>query len=132
MEDFLKRVIKGNGITPSDLLVQSLNNNFENSINVEWSDKADYFEAIFYQDKLEYIAMFSREGALLEYRIFLPKGYLPEKLKKIAESKGEIMNSIMRNKGNSVEYEIIIRNENLIRYLIRLTDIGNLIEEKKL
>ncbi|MCF8381175.1 MAG: hypothetical protein K9H49_16505 [Bacteroidales bacterium] len=132
MEDFLKRVIEGNGIIPSDLLIQSLHTNFENSVNVEWSVKGDYFEAIFYKDKLEYIAIFHRDGTLLEYRIFLPKGYLPEKLKKIAESKGEIMNSIMRNTGNSVEYEIIIRNEDLIRYLIRLSDIGVLIEEKKL
>ena len=69
--------------------------------------------------------------SLLEYKIYLPIGYLPENLNKIVKEKGEIMNVIMRNKGNIIEYEVIVRDKALIRYLIILSDVGELIEENK-
>jgi len=133
MEDFLKKVIEGTGIKPSEVVLQSLNHNFNNFTNVEWYDKGECVEAIFYKDKLEHIAKFDLKGSLIEYRIYLPKGYLPENLKEIVTAKGgEIMNVIIRNKGNSIEYEVIIRDKELSRYLIRLSEVGGLLEKKKL
>ncbi|MBC8321069.1 MAG: hypothetical protein H8E34_10130 [Bacteroidetes bacterium] len=130
MNDFLKKVLKGNGISPSRVCLQAFNHNFENAVNVEWYNKKNYLEAIFYKDNIEHIAIFNLNGNLIEYKLFLPEGYLPASIIKIVEAKGEIMNAVMRNKGNMVEYEIIVRDGKLNRHLITLSDIGILIEEK--
>lgn len=132
MNKFLKNVIEGNGITPSAIFLHAFNQNFENAVNVEWYDKGEFFEAIFYKDKMEHIAIFNLTGRLLEYKLYLPEGYLPEPIKKRVEEKGEIMNAVMRNKGNMVEYEVIVRDKELIRHLITLSDVGCLLGEQKL
>jgi len=132
MNDFLKKVFEGNGVSPSGICLQSFNQNFEDAKNVEWFKNENHFEAIFYKNNLEHIAIFSLTGVLTEYRLNMPADYLPEPIKNIVSSKGEIMNSVMRNKGNMLEYEVIVRDQELNRHLITLSDIGRLIEEKKL
>ncbi len=132
MNNFLKNIIEGNGITPSNICLEAFQQNFENAINVEWFEKTDSYETIFYKDNLEHIATYSKLGILLEYKVNLHDGYLPEAIKNIAEEKGEIMNSVMINKGNRVEYEVIVRNVQLTRYLLNITDIGTVLQEKKL
>lgn len=132
MNDFLKKVVEGNGVSPSDVCLQSFNQNFENAINVEWFNKENFYEAIFYKNNLEHIAIFSLSGILTEYSQNLPADYLPEPIKVTVSSKGEIMNSVMINKGNLLEYEVIVRDKQLNRYLIILSDLGRIKEEKKL
>ncbi len=130
MKDFLKKVTKGIGISPSKICLHAFNQNFKDAINVDWYSKGDYYEAVFYKENLEHIAIFSLSGSLIEYKLYLPEGYLPLPIKNMAETIGEIMNAVMRNKGNMVEYEIIVRDSKLTRHLITLSDIGSLIEEK--
>lgn len=132
MDDFLKKIIDGNSVTPSDVCLNAFKQKFGDALNVDWYEKGEFFEAIFYKEKIEHIAIFDLEGTLIEYKTYLPEGYLPESIKSIAETKGEIMSSVMRNKGNRIEYEIIVRDASLTRYLITLTDMGSLIEEKML
>lgn len=132
MNDFLKKVIEGSDNSPSTICLEAFNQNFQDAVNIDWYKRDDYYEAIFYKDSLEHIANFDFSGNLIEYKLFLPDGFLPESIKTIAESKGEIMNSVMKNKGNSLEYEIIIRDENLKRYLLHLSDLGKVIDEIKL
>lgn len=130
MKDFLKRVIEGTGIPPSEACLQSLNDNFNEAFNVEWFSKEGYFEAIFYRHNLEHIALFSLDGALLEYKQNIPAEQLPEYIRSTVLSKGEIMNSVQKNKGNIIEYEFIVRDKLLKRYLIILSDMGEIKEEK--
>ncbi|MFO7669682.1 MAG: hypothetical protein R6W31_08500 [Bacteroidales bacterium] len=132
MNDFLKRMVEGNGVTPSEVCLKSLNQNFEDAINVEWFKKDNCFEAIFYKNNREHIAIFSSSGILNEYRLNIPPDYLPEIIKNFVSTRGEIMNSVIRNKGNMIEYEVIFRDKELNRHLINLSDIGRIIEEKKL
>jgi len=132
MNNFLKNVVEGNGVSPSDICLKSFNENFEDAINIEWFKKENNFEAIFYKNNLEHIAIFSLTGILMEYRLNLSADFLPEPIKNIVLSKGEIMNYVMRNKGNKIEYEVIVRDKELNRKLITLLDIGVIIEEKKL
>lgn len=132
MRKFIRKIVEGNMVSPSNICLQSFKENFKDAVNIEWYDKTDYYEAIFYKNNLEHIALFSLTGILMEYRLNLPINYLPEPIKNMAMEKGEIMNSVMRNKGNVVEYEIIIRDERLIRYQLLYSEIGFLIEEKML
>ncbi|MBN1119206.1 MAG: hypothetical protein JXA77_18495 [Bacteroidales bacterium] len=132
MKKFLKKILVGNGVSPSEVCLQSFNGNFADAVNVEWFSKKGYYEVVFYQNNLEHIAAFSLNGVLLEYRQNLSVEYLPEVIKNIALSKGEIMNSVLKNKGNMLEYELIIRDKFLKRQLILLTDMGEIKEEKAL
>ncbi|NJO92819.1 MAG: hypothetical protein HC831_30515, partial [Chloroflexia bacterium] len=97
-----------------------------------WFDRSTFFEAIFYKDQMEYIADFSQTGELIEYKMHLPVEYLPEAIKTQLESTGEIMNTLLKNKGNSIEYEAIVRDSRQLRYLIRITNLGKVIEERQL
>ena len=132
MNDFIKRVLQGNGIIPEDVCLQAFSQNFEGAVDVEWFKKENFYEAIFYRNNLEHIAIFNLSGLLEEYSQNLPLEYLPEHIKTIVSSKGEIMNSVLKNKGNMLEYEIILRDNELNRHLIILSDVGGVIEEKKL
>ena len=51
MSDFLKKIIKGNGVIPSEVCLQSLKQNFEDALNVEWFNKENHAEAIFYKNE---------------------------------------------------------------------------------
>jgi hypothetical protein len=42
------------------------------------------------------------------------------------------MNSLMRNKGNKVEYEVIVRDKQLNRNQITISDLGRVIENRRL
>jgi hypothetical protein len=130
MQKFLKNIFKGNGVLPSDACLQSFNDNFPDAINVEWYSKDGYYEAIFYRNTQEYIASFNLTGVLLEYRQNILIEFLPELIKNIALEKGEIMNSVLKNKGNTLEYELIVRHKSLKRQLIVFSDIGDILEEK--
>lgn len=132
MKEFLRKVIEGNKETPSDVCLNSFNQNFEDAINVEWYRRGKNFEAVFYKNNFEHIAIFGMNGILSEYRLFLPTEFLPGAIKNTVLSEGEIMNSLMRNKGNRVEYEVIVRDKNLKRTQITLSEFGRVLESKKL
>ena len=132
MKDFIKKVITGAGISPPDVCLHSLNRNFENAVNVEWSRREGCYEAIFYNNCIEHIAIFSLAGTLEEYRQNLTPEYLPESVRNLALQKGEIMNSVLRNKGSKLEYEIILRDQQLKRHMVIFSDLGEIIEERQL
>jgi hypothetical protein len=132
MKSFLRKVVEGSGISPSEICSRSFKENFEDAVNVEWFNKTDYYEAIFYKNSIEHIAIFSLTGILSEYRLNLPMDYLPEPIKIMALKKGEIMNTVFINKGNMIEYELIIKDKEFNRKLVVFSDIGNIIAERKL
>ena len=132
MNNFLKKIIEGNGIIPPEVCQKSFDCNFNNAINTEWYKKEEYFEAVFYKENSEYIAIFDESGDLLQYKQFLPNEFLPETIKKMLEIKGEIMNVVLRNKRNTIEYEVIIRDPDLNRFLLILSDIGIVLDERLL
>ncbi|MFT6866182.1 MAG: hypothetical protein ACJA08_001011 [Cyclobacteriaceae bacterium] len=132
MKAFFEKIISTNGIVAPISCDQSFSQNFTGAIKVEWSKTDNCYEAVFYLNNLEHIAIFSLDGLLIEYRMILPDGYLPEQIKNKLEDMGEIMNKILINKGNSLIYEIIVRDKNLVRSLVLMTDLGVVIEEKRL
>ena len=132
MKDFLKKVIEGHGISPPEICLESFKEVFNDAINVEWFKREDRFEAVFYRNNLEHIAFFSANGIFEEYRLNLPADHLPVRITKLLSYKGEIMNSVLRNKGNLLEYEVIVRDPDFTRSLITISDTGNILEERVL
>lgn len=132
MEDFFKKVIEGSGIIPPEVCTKAFTSNFSNAINVEWFRRESKYEAVFYQDNNEYIALFDISGNLEKYKMYLTNEFLPESIKQNMEVKGEIMNVVLINEGNHILYEVIIRDMQLKRFLILITQLGQIIEERQL
>jgi hypothetical protein len=132
MMNFFSKIFKGSLFSPPEIIRNALVNSFQDVINIEWNKNGESYEAIFYKDNIEYIAIFESSGTLLEYKMFLPEGFLPEKIKSELNKKGETMNAVMINKGSSVTYEAIYRDKELIRYVIIFNELGGIIEEKVL
>ncbi len=100
--------------------------------NIDWSEKEAKFEAIFYQDDIEYIAMFDQQGLLEKYTMYLTPDLLPVAIKTHMDQLGEIMNAVLINEGNQLLYEVIIRDANLKRYVLMVDQLGKVLEERKL
>ncbi len=106
---------------------KKLKNIFPMAKNMEWEQKEDIFETIFYLDDIEHIAKFSKEGEIPEYKKNLWPAELPENIKKEGAKFGEIMNGIIIFRGTDLFYEMIIRNEKLDRYEFLYDQNGKLI-----
>jgi len=132
MKEFLRKVVQGHGISPSAACRKSFAANFAGAADVEWFMAGEHYEAIFYRNKLEHIALFGQDGLLMEYRKKLPVDFLPNPVRHLALSRGEIMNALMKNKGNMLEYELIVRKAPCERYLLVISDLGNMKEERML
>lgn len=132
MMNFFSKIFGDSIFSPPEVVKNSLKERFPSVINVEWNKSGDIFEAIFYKDNIECIANFDRSGLLIVYKMFLSEDYLPQNIKSTMEQKGEIMNAVMINKGNSITYEIIYRDKELIRYLMLFSEIGVILEERVL
>lgn len=111
---------------------ENLIDKFPSVINVEWNTVEENFEAIFYFDQVEHIALFSKEGNLIEYKLTLNHDELPEKLSTILNAKGKIMNLVKIVKGSSTFIESIILDDNDKRYLLLSTTEGDEIEFRAL
>jgi hypothetical protein len=132
VENLAKKILVHDTIQPPESCLQLFNDNFRGAINIDWFENGDRYEAIFYKDNIEHIAYYNKNGSLEVYKMFLPTQFLPESIKSTLERKGEIMNLVLINKGNSINYEVIIRDKDLQRYLFLVSDLGNVISEIKL
>ncbi|MEQ8245566.1 hypothetical protein [Fulvivirga sp.] len=130
-KDILK-ILQSDNVDPTPECLNAFNEKFSGSVGLEWHANKSNFEAIFYKDNLEHIALFSPDGQLIEYRRFVPEGNLPLGIRQQVLEKGEIMNRVLLNRGNEIFYEVIYRDQQKQRYMLLLTDLGNIIEHKKL
>ena len=113
-------------------VIHALETNFPGAMNVEWEHKKSGFEAIFYLNDVEHISLFSGKGILLENKKNLWPNEIPENIAAVCNSKGEIMNGIVINRGDKLFYEVIIRDTNLNRYLLLFEPNGTLLKTEKL
>jgi hypothetical protein len=105
---------------------------FPDAINVEWENKRNIYEAVFYLNDIEHIAQLNTEGELAEYKKNLWPGELPDNITLKSSEIGEIMNSIVIFKNNTRIYEVIIRDINHHRKLLLFDVNANLINSEKL
>lgn len=100
--------------------------------SIEWINQNGVFEAIFYEHDLEKIARFDLEGNFLEVRTNLSPDDIPSTVKANIDSGMEIMNCIVADNNASIFYELIVRNQSLIRFLIIVDESGTIIRNEKL
>jgi hypothetical protein len=132
MKRELMKLVEGVGIKAPKACTDSLELNFSRATNIEWHQIKSYFEAIFYQDNLEFIALFKADGELIEYRRVVPEGYLPFAIRQLVLEKGEVMDRVLVNRGNELYYEVIYRDQDLNRFVLLINDLGEVVTHKKL
>ncbi len=132
MKNILSKLFKFSTISLPSPVKNSFLDQFGDSINVEWTQSDDFYEAIFYRDEIEHIAHFDSSGKLLNLKKNLPIHATPIHIKEKGQKHGEIMNVIEIREDEIVGYELIIRDEALIRYSLLLNEKGGLIQKSKL
>ncbi len=124
--------IFGSRKKPSEILKNGLLKHFPLARSIEWNGLGNCFEAIFYDGDAEKIARFNSDGVLLEQRVNIAEGGIPEVIIASLGTDYELMNCIELQQPGSLQYEIIARDKNLIRYLLIFDTKGLLVSKSKL
>lgn len=132
MKNILSKILKFSSVSLPAKVKNSFFEKFGDSLNVEWLKTDDFYEAIFYRDEIEHIARFDSTGKLLNLKRNLPIHSTPDHIKTKAADHGELMNVIEISEDEIVGYELIIRDEELIRFSLLLNEKGGLIQKSKL
>jgi len=133
LRSLFKKIIGGTKSHVPENIQATLLNAFPGASSIEWATREHYFESVFYSEDQEYIAKLAFDGKLLEYRKNEPLDAIPETLRDIALQHGEVMNCIsIHATDDEPLYEVIVRDENFVRFLMLLKADGSLISELKL
>lgn len=116
---------------PTQIQAQ-LTQEFPDAMNVEWDEKEDFFEAIFYINGTEYIAKISKDSELTSYQKNLTQDELPDMISSKCLSMGEIMNVIAIHTKKDDLFEVIVRDKDFNRTLLLLSKTGELLNSKKI
>ncbi len=132
MKNILSKFFKFSGISLPSRVKDSFSEKFGDSLNAEWIHTDDFYEAIFYLEDIEHIGHFDASGKLLNLKKNLPIQNTPDHIKEKAAQHGELMNVIEIMENEIVGYELIVRDETLIRFSLLLNEKGGLIQKNKL
>lgn len=132
MKNIFSKIFKFASVSvPAEVKI-AFSEQFGDSINEEWLQSEDFYEAIFYSEDMEQIAHYDSAGKLLNLKRNLPIHSSPDHIKEKAAKHGELMNVIEIREDEIVGYELIVRDETLIRYSLLLNEKGGLIQKSKL
>ena len=130
VDAFFKSFLEGSSITAPDIVLGAFASIFPEAFNIEWLRNGDLYEAIFYDKDVEKIAKFNTKGSWLETGINREVNLIPLTIKSEAEKFGEIMNSIEFKTTDSRKFEIIVRDSRMNRFLLIISDSGDLINNR--
>ena len=132
MKNILSKIFKFTHVnlpTPVKIAFKEM---FGESLNVEWLQTDDFYEAIFYLEDIEHIAHFDASGKMLNLKKNLSIQSTPLHIQAKAAKHGELMNAIEIIEDEVVGYELIVRDETLTRFSLLLNEKGGLIHKTKL
>lgn len=132
MKRLIKNLFQRKSLRLPKAVVKGFSEHFNSSKNIEWSKIGKIYEVLFYDKETEKIARYDKKGNVIELRTNIAPDLLPENIKPIAETKGEIMNSILINKPDSLFYEVIVRENPLKRIMLLMNDKAEILELKVL
>jgi len=132
MKNILTKILKFSKVTIPAKVKASFLEKFGDSLNVEWLHTDESYETIFYLEEIEHIAHFDTNGKLINLKKNLPLHTAPAHIILKAAIHGELMNVIEIREEEIVGYELIVRDETLIRFSVLLNEKGGLIQKNKL
>jgi hypothetical protein len=132
MQNILSKIFHTNNTKPANAILKSFTAHFGRPINVEWHKEKENYEALFYIEDIEHIALFSPDGRVIETKRNLLLSSAKPEIAKQALIVGEMMNLIEIERNGKFFYEIIARDLYLDRYYILLDNEGNMLDKRKL
>ena len=132
MQNILHRIFSPGKVAPPKPVIRSFQDKYGDSINIEWHREKENFEALFYIDDAENIALFAPDGKILEHKKNLLLTAASPAVTAQAALIGEMMNLIEIDRQGVIYYEVIARDGYLDRYYLLLNSEGKLIDKKKL
>ncbi|MFO7656220.1 MAG: hypothetical protein R6W78_04070 [Bacteroidales bacterium] len=123
-ENFFNSLLSGNIIDAPEKVKGVFCKKFPDAINVEWMVDGAGYESVFYEHETEKIARFTTDGDWLETYINLEISALDELVRKSSEQYGEIMNAIRIDSREGTQFEMIVRDTGLKRYLLFVSPDG--------
>ncbi|PKQ62507.1 hypothetical protein BZG02_12340 [Labilibaculum filiforme] len=115
---------------PSQTIIDAFNKQFDTPLNTEWNKTDQFYEAIFYKNELEHIAIYQTNGTYSCLKINLPLESIPATIYQAIKEHGEVMNAIKINYTDIQNFEFIVRDKNLIRYSLLLDAQGKILNKK--
>lgn len=132
MEKLFINLTDRNSIIPPEEIERAMFQHFSDAVNIEWFFEGGLYETIFYLDNKEFIAKFDQTARLVDYRINLPLDAIPSCIAHSIDPQKEVMNLVEIHQNNSVLYELILRNKDLIRFVSHFNHLGERLSEKQL
>jgi hypothetical protein len=132
MKSIAEQIVGDSGERAPQPCIDALYRVFKNPINIEWLNRGDVYEAIFYSDSFEVIVLISPNGEIIETKRFIEPDQISSIIKVAIKEHGEIMNVVQIEKNNQIYFEIIVRDSSLIRSVIYVNNDGSIIEKVKL
>ncbi|MBC8005792.1 MAG: hypothetical protein H7X84_09985 [Verrucomicrobia bacterium] len=132
MKNIFSKLFKFTNVNLPPPVKIAFSEEFGESINVEWLQIDDFYEAIFYIKEVEHIARFDATGKILNVKRNLSIHSIPAHINEKASQHGELMNAIEISEEVIVAYELIVRDETLTRFSLLLNEKGGLIHKSKL
>ncbi len=132
MQNILSKIFTSNKTKPPKAVLRSFEIDFGQPINVEWHKDAENFEAVFYIDEREHIALFAPDGHIVVQKTNLLLTSAPLPVAAQAKNIGEMMNLIKMVRNGIINFEVIARDLYLDRYYLLLDEDGQILEKRKL
>ena len=114
------------------VVVDLFQEHFSDSLNAEWQKNEESYEVVFYRDDREHIATYQKDGVLLSLKINLLHNLVPEVIELAVKEHGELMNAILIESKGVKSYELIVRDKDLVRFSLLLSESGDMLRKEKL
>jgi hypothetical protein len=132
MKNYFIKLFHSRKVRPARNIEQIFNKRFPKAVNVEWVKLEKGYEALFHDVETEKIVRFDHSGILFEIRTNLSFDELPASVRQIGEKFGELMNAIKIERKSETLFEIIFRDQVLVRYLLIIDEAGNVLKNEVL
>ena len=132
MHRILQHIFHTGRKNPPKAVLDAFVAQYGESLNIEWLKENENYEAVFYKENTEIIAIFSASGVLLEQKFNLDLSLVTPPVAAQASAVGELMNLIEIDRQGKIYYEIIARDGMLDRYSLLLEENGTVLEKRKL
>jgi hypothetical protein len=131
-ENIFDKILENHQIQVAEIVLQCFAKNFPAARSIEWNLVDTIYEAVFYETDLEKIVRISANGSIIDTKINLTLNLLPSGVQEALKDIGEIMNIISIQTNNKLRYELIVRDQNLIRYTVLVNELGEILKKKLL
>lgn len=132
IDKLFKKIFTPSPLAPPEQLQNKFHAIYKKVKNLEWIEYQNDWEAIFIKDGEEYIIRMNLEGSVLDQKVNLPLQKVPQAVLECTRQHGEVMNIIQATSGDLHKYEIIMRDHDLNRFLLLISETGELLHRSSL